>query len=372
MEFWTNVLKSMLLMYVAGLFFLSGTESAAWFILFALLYASVSISGCIAKREGWRLSFMAAAALLAAAGSIQVFPPLILLLPASLFELASAISGKNGKVVVLAPMLLPLAFMEMSLSVSYLLIAAFSFAYLSMLERHTDRIRKYRSEMDDMRRSLQLTERHLEESREYAKQTEYMSRLEERNRLSQDIHDKIGHSMAGALIQMEAAKRLIGTDREKSGELLQNAISISREGLESIRQSLKHTKPPAEQIGINRLKLFVDEFSARHPVKTMLTYDGNMDLVSPLQWRIIQENVKEAFTNSLKYANATVITVHLHVLNTMIRAVVTDNGMGAPKVIKGLGIAGMEERAAAVNGTVIVDGSRGFSVTTLLPRSAPS
>jgi len=27
----------------------------------------------------------------------------------------------------------------------------------------------------------------------------------------------------------------------------------------------------------------------------------------------------------------------------------------------------MEERAAQANGTVIVDGSRGFSVTTLLP-----
>ena len=55
------------------------------------------------------------------------------------------------------------------------------------------------------------------------------------------------------------------------------------------------------------------------------------------------------------------------VLNTFIKAVVSDNGKGAAKVVKGLGIVGMEERTAAVSGTVIVDGTNGFSVTTLIP-----
>jgi signal transduction histidine kinase len=54
-------------------------------------------------------------------------------------------------------------------------------------------------------------------------------------------------------------------------------------------------------------------------------------------------------------------------MRAMIRSVVADDGQGAPRIVKGLGLAGMEERAAAAGGTVIVDGSRGFSVTTLLP-----
>ncbi|MCY8016369.1 sensor histidine kinase, partial [Bacillus haynesii] len=45
-----------------------------------------------------------------------------------------------------------------------------------------------------------------------------------------------------------------------------------------------------------------------------------------------------------------------------------DNGKGRQKIKKGMGIIGMEERAASVNGKVIVDGSNGFSVTTLLPK----
>ncbi|WP_236687231.1 histidine kinase [Geobacillus sp. ZGt-1] len=56
--------------------------------------------------------------------------------------------------------------------------------------------------------------------------------MEERNRLSQRIHDQIGHSLAGALIQMEAAKRLMDGDRDKAKQLLENAIHISKEGME--------------------------------------------------------------------------------------------------------------------------------------------
>lgn len=58
-------------------------------------------------------------------------------------------------------------------------------------------------------------------------------------------------------------------------------------------------------------------------------------------------------------------------ISICIKAVVVDNGLGTGKLIKGLGIIGMEERAASINGKVIVDGSKGFSVTTLLPLEQP-
>ena len=59
---------------------------------------------------------------------------------------------------------------------------------------------------------------------------------------------------------MEAAKRLMEIDKEKSAELLQNAIYISKDGIESIRITLKNMKPPTEQIGIHRMKLFIENF----------------------------------------------------------------------------------------------------------------
>ncbi|MRQ29433.1 sensor histidine kinase, partial [Bacillus anthracis] len=264
-------------------------------------------------------------------------------------------------------MMIPIVFTDESIRMTDGLIVAFSFIVLTMAERYISRVVKLESQNDKMRKDMQRLTKSLHENKEYIRQSEYTFKLEERNRLSQEIHDKIGHSMTGALIQMEAAKRLMEIDKEKSAELLQNAIHISKDGIESIRITLKNMKPPTEQIGIHRMKLFIEEFASKHDVNIPFVYKGNLDMISPIQWKIIGENVTEALTNAMKYADATVISIDVHVLNKMVKVQVKDNGKGAVLVKKGLGIIGMEERTASVNGKIIVDGKNGFSVTMLLP-----
>ena len=45
----------------------------------------------------------------------------------------------------------------------------------------------------------------LNASSEYETQIRYLSQLEERNSLAQKIHDRVGHTIAGSIIQLEAA-----------------------------------------------------------------------------------------------------------------------------------------------------------------------
>src|SRR5690606_10257963 len=113
-------------------------------------------------------------------------------------------------------------------------------------------------------------------------------------------------------IQMEAAKRLQEKDPQRSAELLGNAITISKEGIESIRLVLRDMKPLAEQLGLNRLRLFIDEFAATHSgLRAALTFEGDVGRIEQLHWRIIQQNVTEALTNAAKYARATSVSVHI-------------------------------------------------------------
>ena len=93
-------------------------------------------------------------------------------------------------------------------------------------------------------------------------------------------------------------------------------------------------KPPTEQIGIHRMKLFIEEFSSKHDANIPFVYKGNLDMISPIQWKIIGENVTEALTNAMKYADATVISIDVHVLNKMVKVQVKDNGKGAVLVKK--------------------------------------
>lgn len=125
-------------------------------------------------------------------------------------------------------------------------------------------------------------------------------------------------------------------------------------------------------MGINRLRLFIDEVSAKHAIHMSFVHSGDLEHITPLHFRIIQQNMMEAITNTIKYASADQIHVEIQVLNQLIRAVVSDNGIGACRIVKGLGISGMEERAAALGGTVVVDGTDGFRVITLLPHGQAS
>ncbi|WP_211745624.1 sensor histidine kinase [Paenibacillus sp. Marseille-Q4541] len=359
--------KAVVLGYVITASFLANSTSSAssWLVLSYLIYISMNIAIPIFKKPKPKQLLIILSAVFVFVIVIRLDPLFILLLPINVYELVSLYS--KSKLLTLLCMLLPLPFVPHSLIPLYLLSVLLSYLLCMSVYALHDKNERHEIETEKMREDLQRLTQSLNENKEYSRQSEYMIKLEERNRLSQQIHDDIGHSMAGGLIQMEASRRLLDTDREKASELLSNAIAISKEGLERIRLTLKDLKPPQEEMGINRLRLLIDELSAKESVTATLTYNGDLDVITPIQWKIMQQNATEAVTNALKYAKATGIHIEVQVLNKFIKSVVMDNGIGEMKVVKGLGILGMEERAASLGGTVIVDGTKGFSVTTLLP-----
>ncbi|WHY66470.1 sensor histidine kinase [Neobacillus sp. SuZ13] len=365
MEIWIIFTKMILLVYIAIQCAQANVSHISWVVLAFLVYFCANITIYILKNATLkRVLYVLSIGILTVA-YLSVNPLFSLLLPLTIVELAASFIDKKLTVLLLA--LLPILYLNAPLQPIYGLAAGVSFMIFSITSIYGEKLMKNEAQIDSMRKQLQKLTKHIHENSEYIRQSEYTFKLEERNRISQEIHDKIGHSMTGALFQMEAAKRLVETDQHKATELLQNAINISKDGIENIRLTLKNMKPPTEQVGIHRLKLLIDDFNAKQPIKTIVTNEGNLDIIAPIHWKIIHENVTEALTNTMKYSHARQVSVDLKVLNKMIRVEVKDNGAGTEIIKKGLGIIGMEERTAAVNGKIIVDSTHGFSVTTLLP-----
>ncbi|UQD51465.1 sensor histidine kinase [Bacillus methanolicus] len=365
MELWFILDKLIVWVYVAVCYLYSDNTAISWFVFSSLIYFCINMVIYIFKKDAVKKGAVLLSIGLILISSFYIYPLFILLLPTNLYEFATGHIRKKWMLFLL--LLFPIVFVQEDLYPVYGLVALFSFMSFTIAKQYTFRTEQLENQLDKMRKDMQRLSKSLNEYHEFIEQSQYTLQLEERNRLSQEIHDKIGHSMTGALIQMEAAKRLMDIDKEKAIQLLQNAIHISKEGIENIRMTLKQIKPPSEQIGINRVRLFIEEFSAKHHIQIPFVCKGNLEVITPIQWKIIYENITEALTNVMKYAEATVVSIEIHVLNTLIKVEVKDNGKGAEKIKKDLGIIGMEERAASVNGTVIVDGTKGFSVTTLLP-----
>ena len=364
MDLWTVGNKTILLLFVVIATYFTAAQPDPWIVLLFLIYSALNLVLHIVK--GSRLKQGAILIIeLFLIGCAVYHPFFTLLLPFGCYELATFYPRKNG--VVLLVILIPLIFLRDSMMVLYMFVAALSYFNYVLVRQYMGRIVRQEDENELIRKDMHRLARSLNENRDFARASEYMVKLEERSRLTQQIHDGIGHAMTGALIQMEAAKRLLHSDPHTAENLLQNAIGISKEAIEEIRLTLKNNKPPVEQLGLSRLKTAVEAFSGKTGMMTSVVHDGNMEIITPLQWKIIYENVTEALTNSAKYSGATSVHVEIRVLNRFIKAVVSDNGQGSSKIVKGLGLIGMEERTASVNGTVIADGSHGFTVTTLIP-----
>jgi signal transduction histidine kinase len=365
MELWMIFTKLILLLFIAFTCIRAEVSHISWVVLAFLLYFCLTITMYIFKNQTLKRMLLLLSIALTCLGYFLVLPIFCLVLPLSLIELAAEFVHNRLTLLILS--LIPILYVEAQLQPLYGLAATLSFLIFTMAHIYHDKLEKNEDQIDTMRKTLHKLTQNINENTEYIRQSEYTFKLEERNRISQEIHDKIGHSMTGALFQMEAAKRLMETDRPKATELLQNAINISKDGIEKIRLTLKNLKPPTEQVGINRMKLLLDDFNSKQSIKTVLTYEGNLEHITPIQWKIINENVTESLTNAMKYSSATLVSIDVKVLNKIIRVEVKDNGVGTETIKKGLGIIGMEERTASLNGTIIVDSSHGFSVTTLLP-----
>jgi signal transduction histidine kinase len=367
MDYWLLGNKTALLIYVIAISYFYSAAALPWLVPAYLFYMIVNLAVPIFKSHRFRTFFAVLSIGLVLLFAVRLDPVFALLLPANVYEIILYSAIHTNPILRLPPMLLPGLFLPGEQVAAYLLAALLSFLLLTSAQQHAQRLVRLEEERDRLQGELHQLTRSLHEDRELHRQSAYVVQLEERSRLSQQIHDEVGHAMAGALIQMEASKRMMSADPAKAQYLLDNAIMISKQGLERIRMTLKGLKPRSEELGINRLRLLADETSAKHAIDATVTYTGDIDTITPLQWSIIHQNAVEAITNSLKYSEATAIRIEIGVLNRMIKCVVEDNGKGADKIKKGLGIVGMEERAASAGGTVLVDGSKGFRVTTLLP-----
>lgn len=210
---------------------------------------------------------------------------------------------------------------------------------------------------------------YVDENKVYKKQIMYTLQLEERNKLSQKMHDKIGHTISGSLMMLESAIIVMDKDKEKGTEIIKSVISVLRNGMEDIRKTLRSIKPVKEELGINRIKLLANEFENNKNIKVNLFYYGDLEYISYDEWNVIYDNITEALTNSVKYSDARNIKITIDILEKLVKVEIKDDGKGNENFAKGMGITGMEERTSKANGKLIIDGSNGFSVIMLLPLS---
>ncbi|MDD6327688.1 MAG: histidine kinase [Lachnospiraceae bacterium] len=235
-------------------------------------------------------------------------------------------------------------------------------------------INQYRSDIG-MEEEVQLElKTDIEKQKDFHRQELKKSRLkfenqmlEDRNRISQALHDKLGHSINGSIYQLEAARLLVQKKPGECEKILQIVIDQLRLSMDEIRAILRSERPDKQRIASLALQSLCEECESQYNIHTELNISDAEENIPESIWEIILDNTYEAVTNALKYANCHCIYIDIIVMNKVVRCTIRDDGKGAMNIEEGMGIAGMKNRVRSVKGYIDIESEAGFTINMILP-----
>ncbi|MDX2544617.1 sensor histidine kinase [Streptomyces sp. WI04-05B] len=211
---------------------------------------------------------------------------------------------------------------------------------------------------------------------------------QERARVSKEMHDILGHTLAVMVGLADGAAGLTEAKPQRGAETLRIIADSGRGALAELRRLLAvigdsdgpHDVPLTPQPGLADLDPLVERVRAAGPSVSLST-DGDLSTLAPGLQLAVYRIVQEALTNTLKYAAAdTSSSVRVSVERGTVHVDVEDTGpLRAPRARRrstgnGRGLIGMRERAAIYQGQVTVGPNRagGWSVHARLLTTPPS
>lgn len=196
---------------------------------------------------------------------------------------------------------------------------------------------------------------------------------EERLRMAQEIHDTVGHGLAVIAMQSGVALHVLEREPAKVREALEAIRDTSKASLDELRAELDALRgEPAPQRPSNGL---ADVPALAHRVRSggvplrldLGDVDGLPQDIDAIAYRIIQESLTNVLRHGGPSASASVAVKRADdALTLQISNTVTPGAQPSPG--SGQGIVGMQQRVAAVGGTLSAGPtSGGFKVEARIP-----
>lgn len=190
-----------------------------------------------------------------------------------------------------------------------------------------------------------------------ADQAKQAAKLEERNRIARDIHDTMGQSFTGIVIQLQALERVFKSDTVQAIENLQIAIDLAQDGLLEARRSVQALRPLVlESVSLaNSLRRMLDAMTHGTSVCGEFALFGIPSALPDSVTTTLLRCGQEAVTNALRHAHPSQLRLELTYDSAgLVSLSIEDNGCGFdPQTVKaGLGLTGMQERADQIGATL--------------------
>src|SRR5919197_4507326 len=222
-------------------------------------------------------------------------------------------------------------------------------------------------EVERLNRAFRRMLERLEAERRRTTSTALTAQEQERARVARDLHDEVNQSLTALLLRLEAA-------RAKAPATLAHEFAetkaLANQAMEELLMLARQLRPTAlDDLGLKAaLAGHVKELGQRGGIDTSFEASGDFSVLPPDIQLVVYRVAQEAMSNAAQHSGAEHLVVALTRVDDRVQLAVADDGSGFTfaQAARGLGIAGMRERALLVGGEVDVESRPGVGTRVRL------
>jgi two-component system sensor histidine kinase UhpB len=183
---------------------------------------------------------------------------------------------------------------------------------------------------------------------------------EERARVARDLHDEVNQSLTALLLRLEAAR--VKAPVELAHELA-DTKALANQAMKELLMLARQLRPAAlDDLGLKAaLAGHVKELGRQGKIRTSFEARGDFSALPSDVQLVVYRVAQEALSNAARHSGAEAVRIRLLRKQSgeddRVELTVGDDGSGFTfdQAARGLGIAGMRERALLVGGDVEVE-----------------
>lgn len=192
------------------------------------------------------------------------------------------------------------------------------------------------------------------------------ARVNERTRISRELHDLLGHHLTALSLNLEVASHLTGG---RAQEHVKQAHTLARLLLTDVREAVSQLRE-GEAIDLGAALLMLTEH--------VPALEIHLDIRQPLalddaeRAHVLLRCTQEIITNAVRHAGARNLWICCRREGGQILVDARDDGGGAARVTAGNGLRGMRERLQQLGGKMSVEtqAGQGFRLRLQIPADA--
>jgi two-component system sensor histidine kinase DesK len=199
-------------------------------------------------------------------------------------------------------------------------------------------------------------------------EVEHIARIAERERISRDLHDLLGHSLSLIALKAELAGKLAPRDMQACAREIADIEASARQALAEVRAAVTGYRHSGlvQALASARSSLAAAEVALDEKVERIA--------LAPAAEHVVALALREAVTNIVRHAGASRCQLSLSLEHGHVVLRVADDGKlrSSEGIRPGNGLEGMRERVAAIGGRLLLNVRDGLELELHVPTGAAS